>query len=148
MQKILKIVLIVIGVIAAALSFFFMPSGDDPAAIDSGSIDLMFLLTWLLLIAATVLAIFFGLKKMLTTPGGLKKALFSIGGLAVLFIIGYALSNGDEAQAVVDTFAGKDIQPEVGTVKTIGMLLNVFFAMTLVAVLLMIWPGIKKLIGR
>ena len=148
MQKILKIVLIVIGVIAAALSFFFMPSGDDPAAIDSGSIDLMFLLTWLLLIAATVLAVFFGLKKMLTTPGGLKKALFSIGGLAVLFIIGYALSNGDEAQAVVDTFAGKDIQPEVGTVKTIGMLLNVFFAMTLVAVLLMIWPGIKKLIGR
>ncbi|MDT0605732.1 hypothetical protein [Croceitalea rosinachiae] len=148
MQKILKIVLIVIGVIAAALSFFFMPSGDDPEAINSGSIDLMFLLTWLLLIAASVLALFFGLKKMMTTPGGLKKALFAIGGLAVLFIIGYALSSGDEAQAVVDVFAGKEIQPEVGTVKTIGMMLNVFFGMTLVAVLLMIWPGIKKLIGR
>ena len=108
----------------------------------------MFLLMWLLLIVATVLALFFGLKKMMTTPGGLKKALFSLGGLAVLFIIGYALSSGDEAQAVVDTFAGKDIQPEASTVKTIGMLLNVFFGMVLVAVLLMIWPGIKKLIGR
>ena len=148
MQKILKIVLIVIGVLAAALSFFFMPSGDDPGAIDSGSIDLMFLLTWVLLIAATVLALFFGLKKMMTTPGGLKKALFAIGGLAVLFIIGYALSSGDEAQAVVDVFDGKEIQPEVGTVKTIGMLLNVFFGMTLVAVLLMIWPGIKRIIGK
>jgi len=148
MQKILKIVLIVIGVIGAVLSFFFMPSGDDPEAINSGAIDLMFILTWVLLIAAAVLAIFFGLKKMMTTPGGLKKALFAIGGLAVLFIIGYALSSGDEAQAVVDVFAGKEIQPEVGTVKTIGMMLNVFFGMTLVAVLLMIWPGIKRLIGK
>jgi len=148
MQKILKIVLIVIGVIAAALSFFFMPSGDDPAAIDSGAIDFMFLLTWILLIAAAVLALFFGLKKMMTTKGGLKKALFSLGGLAVLFIIGYALSSGDEAQAVVDTFAGKDIEPTLGTVKNIGMMLNVFFGMVAVAVLLMIWPGIKKMIGR
>ncbi|MDT0539162.1 hypothetical protein [Croceitalea sp. P059] len=147
-MKILKIVLIVIGVIAAALSFFFMPSGDDPTAIDSSSIDLMFILTWILLIAATALALFYGLKKMMTTPGGLKKALFAIGGLAVLFIIGYALSSGDEAQAVVDVFEGKEIQPEASTVKTIGMMLNVFFGMTLVAVLLMIWPGIKKLIGK
>ncbi len=148
MHKILKIVLIVIGVLAAGLSFFGMPSGDDPAAMDSGAIDLMFLLMWVLLIAAAVLALFFGLKKMMTTKGGLKKALFSLGALAVLFIIGYALSSGEEAEAVVQTFAGRDIEPEVGTVKNIGMLLNVFFGMTIVAVALMIWPGIKKLIGR
>lgn len=148
MHRILKIVLIVIGVVAAALSFFFMPSGDDPAAIDSGAIDLMFLLMWILLIAAAVMALFFGLKKMMTTKGGLKKTLFSLGGLAVLFIIGYALSSGEEAEAVVQTFAGRDIEPEVGTVKNIGMLLNVFFGMTIVAVALMIWPGIKKLVGR
>ncbi len=148
MQKIVKIVLIVIGVIAAALSFFFMPSGDDPAAFDSGSIDVMFLLTWILLIAASALALFFGLKKMLTSPGGLKKALFAIGGLVILFIVGYALSSGDEANAVVNAFEGKDIQPTAGTVKTIGMLLNVFFMMTAVAVVLMIIPGLKRLIGK
>ncbi len=148
MQKILKIVLIVIGVIAAALSFFFMPSGDDPAAIDSGSIDFMFLLTWLLLIAASALALFFGLKKMLTSPGGLKKALFAIGGLVILFIVGYALSSGEEADAVVNTFDGKEIQPTASTVKTIGMLLNVFFMMTAVAVVLMIVPGFKRILGK
>ena len=147
-MKILKIVLIVIGVIGAIMSFFMMPSKDDPDAINSIGINIMFLLTWVLLIAATVTALFYGLRKMMTTPGGLKKALFAIGALAVLFIIGYALSSGDEAQAVVDVFDGKEIQPTTGTVKTIGMLLNVFFGMTLVAVLLMIWPGIKKLIGR
>ncbi|KPM31299.1 Membrane protein [Croceitalea dokdonensis DOKDO 023] len=148
MHKILKIVLIVIGVIGAALSFFFMPSGDDPEAINSGAIDLMFILTWILLIAASAFALFFGLKKMMTSPGGLKKALFALGGLAVLFIVGYALSSGDEAKAVVDTFSGKDIQPTESTVKTIGMMLNVFFMMTGVAVLLMVLPGVKRLIGK
>lgn len=145
MQKILKIVLIVIGVIAAIMSFFMMPSKEDPEAINSIGINIMFLLTWVLLIAAAVLAIFFGLKKMMTTSGGLKKALFALGALVVLFIIGYALSSGDEAEAVVNAFEGKDIQPTASTVKTIGMLLNVFFAMTVVAVLLMVLPGLKRL---
>ena len=148
MQKILKIVLIVIGLIAAVLSFFFMPGGDDPDAINSGSIDLMFILTWVLLLAGAVLAVFFGLKKLINTKGGLKKVLFALGAFVVLFIVGYALSSGEEAEAVVKVFDGKEIQPTVSTVKYIGMMLNVFFAMTLIAVLLVLWPGVKRLIGK
>ncbi len=147
MHKFIKIALIAIGLIAAVL-WFFMPSGDDPDAINSSAITFMFLLMWLLVAVATISALFFGLAKMLTTPGGLKKALFALGGLAILFIIGYALSSGEEADAVVQVFEGKDIQPTASTVKNIGMLLNVFFAMTGVAVVLMILPGLKKLIGR
>ena len=154
MQKIVKIVLIVIGIVGAALSFFFMP--DKPAtdvaiselAQTSTPISLMFILMWITLAVAAIAAIFFGLKKMITTPGGIKKTLFALGGLAVLFIIGYALSSGEEAEAVVNVFEGKDIQPTASTVKTIGMLLNVFFGMTLVAVLLIMWPGVKRLIGK
>lgn len=148
MHKILKIVLIVISVIAAIMCFFMMPSPEDPSAIDSTGINVMFLIMWVLLIFAAVTALFFGLRKMITTPGGLKKALFSLGGLAILFIIGYALSSGDEAKAVVDTFAGKEIQPTESTVKTIGMLLNVFFGMVVVAVLLMVLPGFKRVFGK
>ncbi len=143
MQKILKIVLVVIGVVGAVLSFFFMPSGDDPEAINNGSIDLMFLLTWILLIAAAALALFFGLKKMMTTPGGLKKALYAIGGLAVIVAIAYGLSSGDEAKTVADAMA--NLGATESTVKNIGMGLNVFFILTAVAVALMVLPGIKKL---
>ncbi|WP_350284894.1 hypothetical protein [uncultured Croceitalea sp.] len=146
MQKILKIVLIVIGVLGAIMSFFMMPSKDDPDAINSVGITIMFLLTYLLLIVATITALFFGLKKMMTTPGGLKKTLFSIGGLVILAIIGYALAGGE--QEVVDTMATRGLETTTGTVKTIGMLLNVFFGMTIIAVLLMVLPGIKKLIGK
>ncbi|UOY07912.1 hypothetical protein L0P88_05020 [Muricauda sp. SCSIO 64092] len=148
MHRILKIILIVIGIIAAIMCFFMMPDAADPEAINSTGISVMFGIMWLLLVIAAVSALFFGLRKMLTTKGGLKKALFSLGGLVVLFIIGYALSNSEEAEAVVQTFAGRDIEPTTGTVKNIGMMLNVFFGMVLIAVALMIWPGIKKLIGR
>lgn len=148
MHKIIKIVLIVVGVIAAIASFFMMPDPADPDAINSSGITIMFALMWLLIAVATLLALFFGLQKMLTTPGGLKKALFALGGLAVMFGIGYGLSSGDEANAVVETFAGKDIQPEASTVKNIGMLLNVFFIMVAVAVVLMVLPGIKRIFAR
>lgn len=143
MQKILKIVLIVIGLVGAVLSFFFMPSGDDPEAINSGAIDFMFILTWILLIAASVATLFFGIKKMMTTPGGLKKAGFAIVGLLIIVAISYGLSSGDEAKAVADSMA--NLGAEESTVKNIGMGLNVFFILTAIAVALMVLPGIKRL---
>lgn len=146
MQKILKIVLVVIGVIGAVLSFFFMPSGDDPEAINSGAIDLMFGLTWLLLIAAAILALFFGLKKMITTPGGLKKTLFAIVGLAVIVAISYGLSSGDEAKAVADSMA--NLGATESTVKNIGTGLNVFFILTVIAVGAMLLGGVKKTFAK
>ncbi len=146
MHRILKIVLIVIGVIAAIMSFFMMPDPADPDAINSTGINVMFVLMWILLVVAAAAALFFGLKKMFTSPGGLKKALFSLGGLAILAIIGYAMAGGE--QDVVDTMSGRGIETSVGTVKTIGTLLNVFFGMVIVAVVLMLWPGVKKAIGR
>lgn len=147
MYRILKIVLIVVGLLAAVL-WFFMPDGEDPNAINSGSISGMFLIMFILLAVAALTALVFGLSKMLTTPGGLKKALFAVGALVVLFIIGYAISSGDEAKAVVETMSRRGIETSEGTVKNIGMLLNVFFGMVLVALALMIFPGVKKLLGK
>ncbi len=147
MYRIIKIALIIIGLLSAVL-WFFMPDAEDPAAIASGSISGMFIIMFVLLAVAALMAIVFGLSKMLTTSGGLKKALFALGGLVILFIIGYAISSGDEAKAVVDTMGTRGIETTESTVKNIGMLLNVFFGMTFVAVLLMLWPGVKRLIGR
>ena len=146
MHRILKIVLIVVGVIAAIMCFFMMPDAADPDAINSTGISVMFLLMWILFVVAAASALFFGLKKVFTSPGGLKKALFSLGGLAILAIIGYALAGGE--QAVVDTMSGRGIETSVGTVKTIGTLLNVFFGMVIIAVVLMLLPGVKRSIGR
>jgi len=145
-MKILKIVLVVVGLLGAVLSFFFMPSSEDPEAINSWSIDLMFLLTGLLLVAAALFALFFGLKKVITTPGGLKKVGFALGGLLVIVAISYGLSSGDEAKAVADAMADKGATESV--VKNIGMGLNVFFILTVIAVGAMLVGGMKNMFAK
>ncbi len=142
MNKIIKIALIVIGLVATAL-WFGMPSSDDPDAINSGSMNFMFIIMYILLAIAVVSTVFFGLKKLLSTPGSLKKALFAIGGLAIIVAISYGLSSSAEAKAVADSMA--NLGATESTVKNIGMGLNVFFILTAVAVVLMVFPGLKKM---
>lgn len=142
MNRIVKIVLIAIGLIAAVL-WFSLPSGDDPDAINSGSMNFMFIIMYILLAVAAVSAIVFGLGKLFSTPGSLKKALFGIGGLAIIVAISYGLSSDNAS--VVEAMAQRGVETTEGTVKNIGMGLNVFFILTVVAVVLMVFPGLKKL---
>ena len=142
MNKIVKIALIVIGLVAAVL-WFSLPSSDDPDAINSGSMNFMFILMYLLLAIAVVASVFFGLKKLLSTPGSLKKTLFAIGGLAIVVAISYGLSSNN--MAVVEAMSERGLETTEGTVKNIGMGLNVFFILTVVAVLLMVLPGLKRM---
>jgi len=142
MNKIIKIALIVIGLIAAVL-WFSLPSGDDPDAINSGSMNFMFTIMYALLAIAVVATVFFGLKKLLSTPGSLKKTLFALGGLAIVVAVSYGLSSDN--MAVVDAMAERGIQTTESTVKNVGMGLNVFFILTAVAVVLMVFPGLKKM---
>jgi hypothetical protein len=103
----------------------------------------MFVIMYILLAIAVVSAVFFGLKKLLTTPGSIKKALFAIGGLAIIVAVSYGLSSDN--MAVVEAMSQRGIETTEGTVKNIGMGLNVFFILTVVAVLLMVLPGLKKM---
>lgn len=142
MNKLIKIALIAIGLIAAAL-WFFMPSADDPDAINSGAMNFMFIIMYILLAIAVIATVFFGLQKLLATPGSLKKALFGIGGLAIVVAISYGLSSGEEAKEVAESMS--NLGATEGTVKNIGMGLNVFFILTVIAVGLMVIPGLKKM---
>ena len=142
MNKLVKIALIVIGLIAAVL-WFSLPSADDPDAINSGSMNFMFIIMYLLLAIAAISAIVFGFGKLFSTPGSLKKALFAIGGLAIIVAISYGLSSDNAA--VVETMSQRGVETTEGTVKNVGMGLNVFFILSAVAVVLMVFPGLKKL---
>jgi len=147
MHKLVKIALIVVGIIGLIL-WFLLPDKDMPAseAIQSGPMNFMFIIMYLLLAVAVIFSLFFALKKLFSTPGSLKKALFVLGGLAVVVAISYGLSSSDEASEVVKTFADNpNITATESTVKKIGMGLNVFFILTIIAVGLMLWSGLKKL---
>lgn len=142
MNKLIKIILIVIGLVAAVL-WFSLPSAEDPGAINSGAMNFMFIIMYLLLAIAVIATLFFGLTKLLSTPGSLKKALFAIGGLAIVVAVSYGLSSNNAP--VVEEMASRGIETTEATVKNIGMGLNVFFILTVVAVVLMVFPGLKRM---
>jgi succinate dehydrogenase/fumarate reductase cytochrome b subunit len=148
MHKIIKIVLIVLGVLSAIL-WYSLPASDMPPsqAIESLPMDLMFKIVFLLLLIATAVSVFFGLKKTFTSEGGLKRVLKTLAFAGVLTLVGYLMAGGEEAVVeAVQTERG--LTTTVGTVKTIGTLLNIFFGMVLIAIVLMVIPGLKRLTGR
>ncbi|MEJ1222734.1 hypothetical protein [Sediminicola sp. 1XM1-17] len=147
MHKILKYILIALSLIGAVL-WFQLPSADMPAseAVNSTSMNLMFIITYILLGIAIVFSLAFALKNLFTTPENLKKALFTLGGLLLVVAISYGLASGTDVD--LNEMANKGIPTTESTVKTIGMGLNVFFILTAIAVVLLIIPGIKKMFSK
>ncbi|MFT5736802.1 MAG: hypothetical protein ACJAU2_001749 [Maribacter sp.] len=143
MQKIVKIALIAIGLIGAIL-WFMLPERDMPAdeAAQSGAMNAMFIITYILLGVAVVVSVLFTLKNLFSNPQGLKKTLFVVGGFVLVVIISYALSSGTD---VAPEFLAMS---DEGTVKNIGMGLNVFFILTIIAVASLIIPAVKNMFSK
>ncbi|MFS4455932.1 hypothetical protein [Maribacter sp. 2304DJ31-5] len=143
MQKIVKIALIAIGLIGAVL-WFMLPERDMPAAeaAQSGAMNAMFIITYLLLAIAVVVSLLFTLKNLFSNPQGLKKTLFVLGGLVIVVGVSYVLSSSTD---VSDEFMAMS---DESTVKNIGMGLNMFFILTAIAVALLIVPGVKRLFNK
>jgi hypothetical protein len=148
MYKIVKIALVVLSVIGLIL-LFLMPNSDMPKAeqMGSGSIDAMHWLAYILLFIAAGATLVFGLKNMISTPGGLKKSLMGIGGLLVVLAIAYGLSSGTDV-SVEDMLRVNNIETTEGVVKSVGAGINMFGLLLLVAVGVIAWGAIRKATGK
>jgi hypothetical protein len=147
MHKIVKIGLLVIGLIGAAL-WFMLPEREMPAAeaAQSGAINGMFIITYILLGIAVFASLLFTLKNLFANPKSLKKTLMVIGGFLLVVALAYVLASGTDVS--IEEMASRGIETSESTIKKIGMGLNVFFILTLVAVALMVLPGIKNLFSK
>ena len=144
MHKIVKILLIVVGLIGAVL-WFMLPERDMPAgeAAQSGAMNAMFWVTYLLLGIAVVFSLVFTLKNLFSNAANLKKTLFVIVGFLLVVAIAYVLASGTDVS--VEEMANKGLTTTEGTIKNIGTGLNMFFILTVVAVGAMLWGGVKKM---
>lgn len=148
MYKIVKIGLIAISVLAFVL-LFFMPEKDMPMAdaLQSGGMITMHWLAYILLAIAVCATLVFGLKNMLSVPGGIKKAVFGIGGLLVVLGIAYGLSSSTDL-SIADMMTKNKILTTESEIKSVGAGINMFFIMLLAAVGLIAWGAIKKATGK
>lgn len=144
MYKVVKIVLIVLGLIGLIL-WFQLPSSDMPAsqAIESASMNFMFIITYILMAIAIIVSLLFSLINLFTNPKSLKKTLLVIGGFLLVVAISYGLASGTDVS--VDEMAARGISTSETVIKRIGAGLNMFFILTIIAVSAMIWGGIRKM---
>ena len=147
MHKFLKIALIALGVIGTIL-WFQLPDAEMPAseAVESTSMSLMFMITYLLLAVAIFSTLYFAVKRILSYKAVLMSTLKSLGGLLGVVLLSYILSSGSDVS--IEEMANLGIETTESTIKNIGMGLNVFFILMLIAVVLMVGPGIKRVFKK
>lgn len=145
MHKIIKIILIALSVIGLIL--WVMIARESEVTIGNGSMNFMFIITFILFLIAVVSSLFFGLKNVFSTPEGLKRTLIGVGGLLVVAILSYVLSSGTDVN-IAEMEKKTGILTDEGTIKTIGTFLNMFFILTIIAVGAMVVPGIKKMLNK
>ena len=150
MNKIVKIALVVVGLIGAVL-WFMLPSramseADPAMAAQSGAMNAMFWITYLLIAVAVIFSLGFALVNLFSSPASLKKTLFVVVGFLIAAGIAYVLADGTDVS--IEEMARKGIETSESTIKRIGMGLNLFFILTAVAVGAMLYGGFKKMTSR
>jgi hypothetical protein len=100
MEKIVKISVAAVSVIATAFMVWLLVEGDQAIIEDTSKQDLIvgnFLnLSYLLMAVATGSAIIFSLLNMSKNPKSLKRALIGVGALVVITLVGYLMADGSD----------------------------------------------------
>jgi hypothetical protein len=102
------------------------------------SIDIGLYISYLFFGVAAIAAIVLPALNLAKSPAGLVKSLMGIGGLAVLFVVAYALS-GDEVSQKAATFG-----ITASTSKMIGAGLVLFYLVLFISIIGVIYSEINK----
>lgn len=143
MYRIAKILAIILGVIG--LIVWVMIARDANPA-ESSMIDLMINLGKWMTILTAIVTFGFAIWQLLTHPDKLWKALISLGVFAAVLVISYMLSSGTDIN--LEGLAQKGIDVTEGTSRMVGAGLWAFYLLAFIAVIAMVFSGIKKIISK
>ncbi|MBT8181650.1 MAG: hypothetical protein KJO53_08680 [Eudoraea sp.] len=147
MNKIVKIVLVVLGVLSAIL-WYQLPGRDVPAseAVGSAAMNFMFIITYILLGIAVAVSLVFTIKGLFANPKSLKKTLMVTGGFVLVVIFSYILASGTDVS--IEEMANRGIATSETTIRRIGTGLNMFFLLVLIAIVAMALGAFKKMTNK
>lgn len=147
MNKIVKIVLVVLGVLSAIL-WYQLPGRDVPAseAVGSAAMNFMFIITYILLGIAVAVSLVFTIKGLFANPQSLKKTLMVTGGFVLVVLFSYILASGTDVS--IEEMANRGIATSETTIRRIGTGLNMFFLLVLIAIVAMALGAFKKMTNK
>ena len=143
LQKLLKIVAIVIGVISIFFLGSIISTGDEAikAGEASGTIDVFMNVSYVILAIAVLIVLVFTVLNLVSNTAGLKNTLMGVGAFAVLTLLCYY----GFASGVETTLKDGDILSESGS-RLVGAGLYLFYFLAFIAGGIMLGFGIKKMV--
>ena len=147
LEKITRIGCISLGVLGVIFLGIVFVSGDDTIKMDAASgnfaaITPIILLSQLILIIAVIVTLIFSLRGIAKDKSKMKNAFKSAGLFLAVIIVAFVLSNGVETP-----MRDGKVLSAMGS-KLVGTGLRVFYILSIIAVGLMILPGIKNSIKK
>ncbi|MEX0996758.1 MAG: hypothetical protein WDZ45_06900 [Flavobacteriaceae bacterium] len=133
LHKIIRIVVLILALIGIALLATILTGNQD-------MISSYMTIAYVVLGIAILFTLLFSFAQLFTNKDTLKKTLISIGLFALVIVISFVLSEGVEVYK-----DGVLVVSESGS-KWVGTGLRTFYILTLIAIGLMIYSGVKKLI--
>jgi hypothetical protein len=143
LQKILKFVAVIIGVISIFFLGNIFSAGDEAikAGQSSGTVNVFMYVSYSILTVAALIVLVFTVLNLVSNTSGLKNKLIGICAFAVLSLVCYfGFANGVES-----TLKNGNILSANGS-KLIGAALYLFYFLALIAGGIMLGFGIKKMV--
>jgi|TARA_B100000768_G_scaffold94794_1_gene88586 hypothetical protein len=143
LQKLLKIVAIVIGVISIFFLGSILSSGDEAikAGESSGTVNIFMYVSYAVLALTVLIVLLFTVLNLVSNTSGFKNTLIGIVAFVVLSLICYfGFANGVESP-----LKDGNMLSEKGS-KLIGAGLYLFYFLALIAGVIMLGFGIKKMV--
>ncbi|WP_452601119.1 hypothetical protein [Pontimicrobium sp. MEBiC06410] len=145
MQKILKIVLLLLGLASIFFLIRIVSAGDEAietaAAVgDTGLVNPIMFVAYFVLAVTLLLVVVFVLVNLFANTSSLKKTLISVGAFLVLVVLSYAMATGIETP-----MQDGEMLSASGS-KWVGAGLYMFYFLAVLAGGTMLFTGIKKMI--
>lgn len=146
-QNIIKIVSAIIGVLAAFFLLRIIGTGDDDIKMaasmgDFGAVSPLVELARIVLLITIAVTLIFTLLGLFSDPAKLKKAAISVGLFLVVIVISYVLSDGVETPLK----DGEVLSPSGA--RWVGTGIRAFYILAAVAIGLMLFSGVTKIIKK
>ena len=145
LQKLLKIVAAVVGLLSIAFLVTIISKGDDAIKAGDGaaSVGTYMYVAYFILAAAVVSVVFFTLSNLISNAASLKNTLFAIGAFALLALICYFIFASG-----VETMLKDGTMLSVAQSKLVGAGLYLFYSLAFIAGVTMLIFGVKKSLNK
>jgi hypothetical protein len=144
-QKIIKIVALVIGLIAVFFLVKIMMLGDEAIKAEAANqavLSWFANLAYIVLAIAAITAVVFSLVNLVSHPDKLKKALMSLGVFALVLVLAWFASSGVETEMT----DGEMLSANGSQLIEAGI--KAFYILILLAAGLMLFFGVKKMLSK